>query len=269
MFVILLQLDVTVALLSLATVPFLYLCLRYYMRTLVSRTERVKELESGLIQHLYEVFSAMRLVKSFAREPYEAQRYTSMGQKVMRARIAITWQESLFSAVVSTITILGTALVLIVGGNQVLRGSMTLGELTVVIAYLGAVYGPLSSIAHTTGQLQGALAGRAAGARDVRHAAGDRRCAGCHRRPTSVKGDIRFEHVGFAYPDGTAGPARHQLLGGARRDGRARRAHRRRQDDAGEPDPAILRRHRRPRARSTTSMSASTRSDRSATRSRS
>ena len=36
---------------------------------------------------------------------------------------------------------------------------MTIGRLTVVIGYLGAVYGPLSAIAHTTGQLQGALAG--------------------------------------------------------------------------------------------------------------
>ena len=70
--------------------------------------------------------------------------------------------------VVATITILGTALVLIVGGIQVMRGAMTVGDLTVVIAYLGAVYGPLSAIAHTTGQLQGARGRRPARARDVR-----------------------------------------------------------------------------------------------------
>ena len=51
--------------------PFLYLCLRYYMNTIVARSERVKELESSLIARLYEVFSAIRLVKSFAREPFE------------------------------------------------------------------------------------------------------------------------------------------------------------------------------------------------------
>src|ERR1700693_1461739 len=77
----------------------------------------------------------------------------------MGARIAITWQQSLFSVVVSTITILGTALVVIVGGSFVMNGKLTIGELTVVISYLAAVYGPLSAIAHTTGQLQGALAG--------------------------------------------------------------------------------------------------------------
>ena len=54
--------------LSISVVPFLYLCLRYYMNTIVARSERVKELESGLIARLYEVFNAIRLVQSFARE---------------------------------------------------------------------------------------------------------------------------------------------------------------------------------------------------------
>jgi ATP-binding cassette subfamily B protein/subfamily B ATP-binding cassette protein MsbA len=159
MFAILLWLNVTIALLSLAVVPFMYLCLRYYTSTLVNREERVKELESKLLERLYETFGAMRLVKSFAREPHELQRYARAGDTTMNARIAITWQQSLFSVVVSTITILGTALVVIVGGTFVMRGRLTIGELTVVISYLGAVYGPLSAIAHTTGQLQGALAG--------------------------------------------------------------------------------------------------------------
>ena len=79
--------------------PFLYLCLRYYTSTLVDREERVKELESKLIERLYETFSAIRLVKSFAREPYEAARYAAAGDQTMHARIALTWQQSLFSVV--------------------------------------------------------------------------------------------------------------------------------------------------------------------------
>ena len=102
------RLDLTVALLSLLVVPFLYLCLRYYMNTIVARNERVKELESRLIAQLYEVFSAIRLVKSYAREPFETTRYTDFGKDVMQARIAITWQESLFSVCVTVITLLGT-----------------------------------------------------------------------------------------------------------------------------------------------------------------
>jgi ATP-binding cassette subfamily B protein/subfamily B ATP-binding cassette protein MsbA len=202
MFGILLRLNVTIALLSLCVVPFMYLCLRYYTSTLVNREERVKELESKLLERLYETFGAIRLVKSFAREPHELQRYAAAGDTTMNARIKITWQQSLFSVVVSTITILGTALVVVVGGNFVMSGRLTVGQLVVVISYLGAVYGPLSAIAHTTGSLQGALAG-AKRVRAMFALMPETDDAPDAVDATTVKGDIKFEDVGFSYPDGT------------------------------------------------------------------
>jgi ABC-type multidrug transport system fused ATPase/permease subunit len=203
MFGILLRLNVTIALLSLSVVPFLFLCLRYYTKTLVNREERVKEFESKLLQRLYETFGAMRLIKSFAREPHELQRYASAGDTTMNARIAVTWQQSLFSVTVSTITIIGTALVVIVGGNYVMRGQLTVGQLMVVISYLGAVYGPLSAIAHTTGHLQGALAG----AKRVREMFALIPETGDDDGPdkidaTDVNGFVGFDGVGFTYPSG-------------------------------------------------------------------
>ena len=203
MFGILLRLNVTIALLSLTVVPFMYLCLRYYTSTLVNREERVKELESKLLERLYETFGAMRLVKSFAREPHELARYAGAGDTTMNARIAITWQQSAFSVVVSTITIIGTALVVIVGGTFVMRGRLKVGELYVVINYLAAVYGPLSAIAHTTGQLQGAMAG-AKRVRAMFAMVPETDDAPGAVDASDIKGDVRFEDVGFTYPDGTA-----------------------------------------------------------------
>ena len=202
MFAILLRLDVTVALLSLTIVPFLLLSMRSYTRTVSNEMERVKELESKLIERLYEVFSAIRLVKSFARERHETRRYSAFGQQVMNARIAITWRESLFWVVVSTITILGTALVLIVGGMQVLRGRMTVGDLTVAIAYLGAVYGPLSTIAQTAGTLQGAVTG-AKRVRTVLAMLPETVDAPGAIDADQIRGEIVFDNVSFEYPDGT------------------------------------------------------------------
>jgi len=205
MFAILLKLDVAVALLSLAVVPFLYLSIRYYISTLMSREEGVKELESKLVERLYETFSAIRLVKSFARESHETARYAAAGDQAMTARIRLTWQQSVFSFTVSAITIIGTAVVLIVGGLHVMRGQMTIGDLTVVIAYLGAVYGPLSTIAHTTGQLQGAFAG----AKRVRAMLAEAPEVievpqnGAVIDAAAITGHVRFEDVGFKYPDGT------------------------------------------------------------------
>jgi len=203
MFSLMASIDLSIALLSLAVVPFLFLSLRHYMKTLVHRIEGVKTLESRLVERLYEVFAAMRLVKSFAREPFEMARYRKAGDQVMDARIAITWQESVFSVTISTITMVGTAVVLIVGGLHVIRGQMTIGQLTVVLTYLGSVYGPLAQVAHTSGQLQDALTG----ARRVRAT------LALEPEPLEepgalsadgVTGAVRFEGVGFTYPDGTA-----------------------------------------------------------------
>jgi ATP-binding cassette subfamily B protein len=202
MFGWLFYMNVTIALLSLTVVPFLYLCLRFYTKTLVNREERVKELEAKLLGRLYETFGAMKLVKSFAREPHELQRYATNGVTTMSARIAITWQQSLFSVVVSTITILGTALVVIVGGRFVMTGRLTIGQLTVVISYLAAVYGPLSAIAHTTGQLQGALAGTKR-VRAMFALVPETVEAPDAIDAVDIKGDIRVEDVGFTYPNGT------------------------------------------------------------------
>ncbi|HUR32754.1 MAG TPA: ABC transporter ATP-binding protein [Vicinamibacterales bacterium] len=202
MFSVLATLDLSVALLSLSIVPFLFLSLRYYATSLSQQEEHVKELESNLISRLYEIFSSIRLVKSFARETFETGRYADAGEVTRRARVAVTWKQALFGLVVATTTILGTALVMIVGGLHVMRGQMTVGSLIVVLSYLGAVYNPLSSIAFTTGQLQSAIAG----ARRVRAMlaldpetddAPDAIEAG------NVRGDIVFEQVGFAYPDKT------------------------------------------------------------------
>jgi ABC-type multidrug transport system fused ATPase/permease subunit len=202
MFVILLRMDATIALLSLTVVPFLYLCIRFYISTLMNREEQVKELESGLVARLYESFSAIRLIKSFARESFERDRYARAGDETMAARISITWQQSVFSLVVSAITILGTGLVVVVGGLHVMRGVMSVGSLTVVVAYLAAVYGPLSAIAHSTGQLQGALAGakRLRTAFEILEEGEDAQDAiGAGR----LAGRIQFHDVGFSYPDGT------------------------------------------------------------------
>jgi ATP-binding cassette subfamily B protein/subfamily B ATP-binding cassette protein MsbA len=203
MFGILARLDLTLALLALSVVPFLFLCLRYYTSTLSSQEERVKELESKLIARLYETFSAIRLVKGYARERFESDRYSEAGNRTMDARIAVTARQSLFMVAVGTITVLGTAAVLVVGSLHVMNNQMTVGSMLVVLAYLGAVYGPLSSIAHTTGQLQGAIAGarRVRAMLALRPETDDAPAA---IEATNIQGHIRFENVGFSYPDGTA-----------------------------------------------------------------
>jgi ATP-binding cassette, subfamily B, bacterial len=199
MLTILVRLDAMLALLALVVVPFLYWILRAYTAPMGERAERVKELESTLSERLYETFSAIRVIKSFAREKYEHQRYGRRADETMQARIRLTWQESLFSVGITSVTIVGTTLVLWVGGVHVLRGELTLGSLLVVIAYLESVYGPLSAIAHTAGSLQEAVAS----ARRVRRtlATTPEVVEHGHRglAPGPIRGHVVFDRVSFGY----------------------------------------------------------------------
>ena len=197
MFTILLIVDTTLALMALAVTPFLYLCLQYHTRTLVHRAEIVKAHESNLIERVYETLRSIAAIKSFTRERYEQDRFVRASSQTIDARLTLTWQESLFSGAVTIVTLVGTALILVVGGLHVLDGSLQIGTLLVVIAYIAAVYDPIASIAHTIGSLQQAVVS-ATRVRDiltleaeVPQAPG----ALTHR----FAGHIRLEDVGFSY----------------------------------------------------------------------
>jgi ABC-type multidrug transport system fused ATPase/permease subunit len=72
--------------------------------------------------------------------------------------MTLTGRESWFSLIVGNLIVLGTALVVLFGGLQVLQGQLTVGMLLLALAYLGFVYGPLSGIATTLSAIQQALA---------------------------------------------------------------------------------------------------------------
>jgi ABC-type multidrug transport system fused ATPase/permease subunit len=201
MLAILVKVDAALALLSLSVLPFLFLVIHRYYGSLSERSERVKEMEAGIFNLVHEVFSSIKLVKVFSREQYEQRRFLSEGLNTLRARMDLTMRESLFSVLISSITYTGTAAVLALGGWHVLRGTLSIGELLVVIAYLGAVYGPLSSISHTIGELQISVASarRAYETLNLEPESKDRPGAiKAHR----LRGYVRFDQVSFAYEKG-------------------------------------------------------------------
>ena len=198
MFVVLLYIDLTLALLSLTVAPFLYLSLRYYAGTMTDRAERVKALEATLIERAFEILSSVAAVKSFTRERYELARFSRDGDQTMRARLTLTWQESVFSVTVTAITLTGTALILVVGGLHVIDGTLSVGSLLVVIAYLAAVYDPISEIARTTGLLQQAVVS-ARRVREILAITPEILDAPNALDASGIAGRVRFDQVDFSY----------------------------------------------------------------------
>jgi ABC-type multidrug transport system fused ATPase/permease subunit len=223
MFVVLLGIDVGLALVSLAVVPFLYVWLRFYTRRMQPVAREAKELESAMVQRVHESISTIRLVKSYAREDFEQHRFSQAIDHALAARLTTTRQESLFAAVVNGLTIVGTSVVVLIGGLSVMYGRITLGSLLMLTAYLGFLYGPLCGIANTTGALQHA----AAGARRVRETFGfmaDPEDVPGAMDAVGLRGELEFDRVGFSYEGGkpvlqdvsfTAGPGEMIALVGA------------------------------------------------------
>jgi ATP-binding cassette, subfamily B, bacterial len=158
MFGILLRIDAPLALVSLSVVPFLYLWIRWSAGRLGPTADRAHVLESRLTARLHESFAAIRLVKSYAREPYEGHRFVGAATDAMQAKVMLSRRQAWFSLIVGNLIVLGTSLVLFVGGIGVLQGRLTVGTLLIALAYLGFVYSPLSGIANTIGTIQHALA---------------------------------------------------------------------------------------------------------------
>ncbi len=198
MFVVLLAVDATLAVLALAVAPFLYLCLRYHATTLIDRAEQVKMLESGLVERAYETLRSIAAIKSYARERHELDRFAGAGRATMGARVALTWQESVFSLTVTAVTLAGSALILVVGGLHVLDGTLTVGRLLLVTAYLAAVYDPISAIAHTVGSLQQAVVS-ARRVRDMLALAPETADAPEAEDAGALEGHVGFEDVVFSY----------------------------------------------------------------------
>jgi ABC-type multidrug transport system fused ATPase/permease subunit len=198
MFFVLWRMSWQLALMALAVLPALYVVNRYFMERMIDGSERLKEVESRGVSFVQEVFSAIRVVKAFGREEHEAGRFRVQGQNVVAARTRLTWQESFYGASINTVTTLGTAAVLYLGGRRVLGGDMSVGELLVAMSYLASVFEPLSSMSRTFGKVQGALASARRVLRTFANQPEVRDRPGAIAAPR-LRGQVEFRDVSFGY----------------------------------------------------------------------
>jgi ATP-binding cassette subfamily B protein/subfamily B ATP-binding cassette protein MsbA len=198
MFLVLWRLDRWLSILALAVAPFLGACARYYMGPLEAESERVCQRESEVLGLAERVLAALPIVKAFVREDDESRRFREQGDRTLRARLRLTTQELWFDFISGGVTAAGTALVLAVGGLHVLKGTLTVGQLLVVIAYLSAVYDPLHTLSTTFGHMQAAIASarRVLEVLDTATEPGN----GDHTKALPpVHGHIVFDKVVFSY----------------------------------------------------------------------
>jgi ABC-type multidrug transport system fused ATPase/permease subunit len=200
MFWIVALLDWQIALLAMGVVPFLYYSVSNYMKRVHPQLQEVRGMEAESLSLVHEAISMQRVVVAFGREDYEHSRFKEHGINTVAKRVKLTVRQTMFSLGVNTITAAGTAAVLGFGGWHVMRGDLTIGQLTVIIGYIAAVYKPLETISTTIASLQeisvalDASFGLLDTPVEIKDTPGAKPLRQC-------EGWVRFEGVSFAYRD--------------------------------------------------------------------
>jgi subfamily B ATP-binding cassette protein MsbA len=110
---------------------------------------------------LEETLSAMRVVKAFVRERFEMTRYSGAVERSFGVEFSAAKLQSLFQSAMMTAVFMAFALVLWVGGREVLAGRLTPGGLISFLFYLTILTGPLQNLANIYGSFQRAAGGAA------------------------------------------------------------------------------------------------------------
>lgn len=201
---ILIYTNPVLALVAMSPIPVLAAGALWYTLTAHRRYRRQREASSAMNALLMDNLQGVRQIKAFGREVHEDRRFRERADALRQGTLGIMRVWAIYSPVMSFAGAIGFALVLWVGGRQVIEHQMEPGALVGYLLYLGMFYTPIGQL-HGLNQLL--QSGRAAGERvldilDATKERADARPRQSLRLP--VRGEVIYDHVGFSYDEGKA-----------------------------------------------------------------
>lgn len=151
-------LDWQIALISIAIAPLMLLFTQLSKERLRAEWTEVKEDESQAMSVVQEVFGAVRVVLAFGQEAQEHDRFVRHSTRGVQGQMRVAAFQGGFDVVIGTLVAIGTAAALVVGVYHVRAGSLTVGELLIVMSYLAQLYAPIEMISKKVAVLQSSLA---------------------------------------------------------------------------------------------------------------
>ncbi|MFI8354355.1 ABC transporter ATP-binding protein [Streptomyces cyaneofuscatus] len=198
--VALLVLDIQLALVVFATLPVLIIGTFFFRRSSVKAYELARERISGVNADLQESVSGLRIVQAFGRELDGAARYAERSDSYRQARVRGQWLISIYFPFVQLLASVAAAAVIIVGAGRVDNGTLTVGALVAYLLYIELFFAPVQQLSQVFDGYQQATVSLG-------------RIQELLREPTStadpdepldvlsLRGEIAFEDVSFAYGD--------------------------------------------------------------------
>ncbi|WP_288300604.1 lipid A export permease/ATP-binding protein MsbA [Veillonella magna] len=193
-----LYLDWKLTLVTLVIVPVVLGIINIFGKRLRIAGHDVQGRIADITSLLQETISGARVVRSFAREGYEVQRFERENQRNFRAVMRATKLTSLLSPLVEFSAAIAVTVILWYGGYSVVTGAITAGSLIAFLIYAINLSNPVKRLSQVYGNIQKAMA------------AGDRVFAILDTKPEVVEktnaivlpevdGRVRFDHVSFSY----------------------------------------------------------------------
>ncbi len=156
--VVMVAINPLLALIALAPAPLIVFTASRYNRVSRPAQQEVQQRIAELTAEAEENISGIRIVKAFAREEYQLHRFQRAVGRVFDQSIYSTKLQAFFSPLIGLLPQIGIALVLLVGGRQVINGSLSLGDFTAFYTYLVILAGPMRMLGVAMGMAQRAIA---------------------------------------------------------------------------------------------------------------
>ncbi|MBM3265656.1 MAG: ABC transporter ATP-binding protein [candidate division Zixibacteria bacterium] len=192
------SLDPHLATYVLIPIPFVIGGSVYFYRKIYPKYYKLSDSHSKLTSILNSTLSGIRLVKAFAQEDRELDRFKGGNVYFRDSRRIVDMASGTFSPIMAFIFGLGGLIIWYVGGKDVLGDRITLGTLTAFLSYVGMFYGPLSSLTQFSNWLTSFMtsSNRVFEVLDTD--------PGLHDNPNArpmpkVEGGIEFDQVVFGY----------------------------------------------------------------------
>ena len=185
-------------LIAIAVTPFLLLFVSRFKKSVKSATKEVRKEQSKIVAVAQQGLQSMPVVIAFGQEKTEEALLYDVSEATVNAALKARSIKALLSPVVNITVAICTAIVLWRGAVLILAHNMTVGELTVYLAYLAKFFKPVKDLATTTN----AVAQVTVGVERIREILDTDTIIPDDPdglEPETLAGEIEFDHIAFGY----------------------------------------------------------------------
>ncbi|WP_026236129.1 ABC transporter ATP-binding protein [Pontibacter roseus] len=193
-----LSVNVKLTLYTLIPLPILAISIYYVNNIIERKSDEIQRSLSSITTFVQEAFSGIRVLKSFVREDDSHNNFTKASNNYKDKSLELNFVNSLFFPLVLFLVGLSTIITVYIGGQEVINGSITTGNIAEFIIYVNMLTWPVTSLGWTASLVQRAAASQAR-INEFLHTKTDIVSRKNIIRP--IQGDIVFENVDFVYPD--------------------------------------------------------------------